>query len=447
MPTNSPAFPWGIHIGDLIDENSTIPIYLPSNVGGFCVLFDDNSLAVANNFIENIALNLFASLPAGAIAADVFDFSHRQRFMHLAALHNAGLYQIALGVNPATQQFNALESLALHRHHHLLSFKAPTLSDYNQTSPLSEKYHLVLINLEHYPDDVASYKRIKEFFDAAYEAGFYCIAYASQAIVESDKKATRYFLQRYPHIDVLNQQVQLNETVFEFADLALGYDFECLNANKQQLVDNLLDALQQDQPDNGTDFLSLPIGTSANGLTEINFTLGDKSKTYHAFITGVAGSGKTTLLNNLILGIAHTYNPQQVRLYLMDYKEGVEFQVFKNHPNCEQIFLNNEDLNAAITLLTEFANIIKNRSQQFAAHEANHIDSYNQLNPQAPMPHIVLVIDEVHRLFAGSYQQKDQFSQLLKQVVSQRHRFVRPACCRLFQPGTPGLPGFLRQSN
>jgi len=47
-------FPWGIYIGDLIDDNDTIPLCLDSKQGGFCLLFDESSEAIANNFIENI---------------------------------------------------------------------------------------------------------------------------------------------------------------------------------------------------------------------------------------------------------------------------------------------------------------------------------------------------------------------------------------------------------
>ena len=47
------AFPWGIYIGDLIDNNDTIPLCLDSKQGGFCVLFDESSEQIANNFIEN----------------------------------------------------------------------------------------------------------------------------------------------------------------------------------------------------------------------------------------------------------------------------------------------------------------------------------------------------------------------------------------------------------
>jgi hypothetical protein len=84
MPTKNHAFPWGIYIGDLIDNNDTIPLCLDSKQGGFCVLFDENSEKVANNFIENIALKLFEVLPIGDIVANIFDFSHKKRFMHLS---------------------------------------------------------------------------------------------------------------------------------------------------------------------------------------------------------------------------------------------------------------------------------------------------------------------------------------------------------------------------
>ncbi len=279
--------------------------------------------------------------------------------------------------------------------------------------------------MDHYPDDLASYKRIKEFFDSAYRAGFYCILFGHQELLESEAKATQYLLNRFPTCPIQNKKVTLNNALFEFSEQAQDYDFDYVNDNKDDIIGTLLNALHQDDESgrDETEFLSIPIGTTSDGRHEINFTLGDKTKAYHAFITGVAGSGKTTLLNTLILGIAQKYTSQEIRLYLMDYKEGVEFQVFKNHPNCEKIFLDNEDLQASITLLEEFTQTIKKRAEVFKAQEIKDIAEYNALNSQAPMERLVLVIDEVHRLFSGSYQQKDNFSNLLKQLVRQGRAF------------------------
>ena len=66
--------------------------------------------------------------------------------------------------------------------------------------------------------------------------------------------------------------------------------------------------------------------------------MGDKSTNLHAFITGVTGSGKTTLLNNIITGIAQKYTSDEIQLYLMDYKDGVEFQVLKIIPIVKKYF-------------------------------------------------------------------------------------------------------------
>lgn len=425
MSKNKHTFPWGIYVGDLVDENETLPVYLPSETGGFCVLFDNNSEAVANNFIENVTLKLFEGIPAGELCVNVFDFSHRKRFMHLASLQTEKLYQITLCSNEATTAFNELERIALHRHHNLLSFKAPTLSQYNQNSPVIEKYYVILINLDHYPDDLASLKRIKEFFESAYDAGFYCIVFGNQELLESEIKATQYLLNRFPHCFIQNKTIILNNRLFEFADQAQDYDFDYVNDNKDNVIETLLNTLhkENENSDNEKEFLSIPIGTSIDGQHEINFTLGDKTKAYHAFITGVAGSGKTTLLNTIILGIAQKYTSEEVRLYLMDYKEGVEFQIFKNHPNCERIFLDNEDLHASITLLEEFTQTIKKRADIFKAKEIKDIAAYNALYPHVPMERLILIIDEVHRLFSGSYQQKDHFSNLLKQLVRQGRAF------------------------
>jgi hypothetical protein len=59
MPTKNHIFSWGIYISDLIDQNDTILLCLDSKQGGFFVLFDEASEAVANNLIENVALKFF----------------------------------------------------------------------------------------------------------------------------------------------------------------------------------------------------------------------------------------------------------------------------------------------------------------------------------------------------------------------------------------------------
>lgn len=419
------TFPWGIHIGDLLDEqDSTIPLLLDSRQGGFCVIFDDDSEETATSLIENVALELLDVVSFGDLLVDVIDFSIKKRFAHLATLKSQSLYDIAISQQDAKLKFEDWEKIAIHRHHNILNARTPDISTYNQTAKFVEKYHLVLLNLEHFPDDFTAYSRLKAFIDSHYEAGFYLIAFGSQDVLHSQNKATQYLLNKLARLMVKRNKIAVTKDIFGHADLLKDYSFEYLNLNKTLLLDKLLGQAKADQGSE-REFLSVPIGTSLDGREAITFSLGDQSKNYHAFIAGRSGSGKTTLLNSLIVGIAQHYTADEIRLYLMDYKSGVEFQIFENHPNCEKIYLDNENIQAAVELLRDFVSIKEERSQLFKKQKVSGIDNYNQLNPSKPLPRLILIIDEVHKLFSDgfSYQQQSHFNGLLEEVAKQGRSF------------------------
>ena len=47
-----------------------------------------------------------------------------------------------------------------------------------------------------------------------------------------------------------------------------------------------------------------------------------------SLIAGKTGSGKSTLLHALITNLALWYSPDEVELYLIDFKKGVEFKTY-----------------------------------------------------------------------------------------------------------------------
>ena len=55
-------------------------------------------------------------------------------------------------------------------------------------------------------------------------------------------------------------------------------------------------------------------------------TLADASP--HALVGGPSGSGKTNLLLTMIASLAARYSPDELELYLLDFKEGVSFAQF-----------------------------------------------------------------------------------------------------------------------
>lgn len=48
-------------------------------------------------------------------------------------------------------------------------------------------------------------------------------------------------------------------------------------------------------------------------------------------IAGKTGSGKSTLLHVMVTNLALWYAPDQVELYLVDFKQGVEFKTYVTH--------------------------------------------------------------------------------------------------------------------
>ena len=126
----------------------------------------------------------------------------------------------------------------------------------------------------------------------------------------------------------------------------------------------------------------------------------------------------------MLLGIAERYTAKEIQLYLMDYKEGVEFQKFTNHPNVRKIFLDNKDFDAAYNLLKDFAELIEERGQLFRKFGVRDIDEYNQLAEVEPLPRMILVIDEVQKLFSPQeYRRSQAFDGLLQDVTSRGRGF------------------------
>ena len=102
----------------------------------------------------------------------------------------------------------------------------------------------------------------------------------------------------------------------------------------------------------------------------------------------------------------------------MDYKQGVEFSVFKDHPNCEKLFLDETDFSLAADMIGDFAETITLRPTLLKkAPGYTSIEEYNRAFPDTPLPYLVLIIDEVQRLFSGNYQQKDYFIKTLDFVL------------------------------
>ncbi|MBZ0297955.1 MAG: DNA translocase FtsK [Anaerolineae bacterium] len=167
------------------------------------------------------------------------------------------------------------------------------------------------------------------------------------------------------------------------------------------------------------DLIQTPIG--ASGATgQLNVWLGqsqDSGVVAHGVLGGATGSGKSNLYHVLILGLAMRYSPDELRFFLIDGKDGVEFQPYRNLPHAEVVSLKSSP-QLSRSVLQEITEEMERRNEVFTQVGVANLSQYRQQGqPKGKLPRILLLVDEYQELFEGD---KDGLaSQYLEQIARQ----------------------------
>lgn len=147
-----------------------------------------------------------------------------------------------------------------------------------------------------------------------------------------------------------------------------------------------------------TDGLSAAIGLDSTGGVH-RFAIGQPGVVHHGLIGGITRSGKTNLLHVLITQLALAYSPDELQMYLVDFKEGVGFQDYISLPHARVVALESER-EFGLSILSRLQQEIKERGELFKspAHPAEEYVSYRQQSRQ-PLPRLLLIMDEFQVLF------------------------------------------------
>lgn len=142
----------------------------------------------------------------------------------------------------------------------------------------------------------------------------------------------------------------------------------------------------------------IPVGSSENGEL-VDFTI-DTVSHIHCFIIGQSGTGKSVFLHDVIIGVMAKYSPDELELYLMDFKiGGVEFNRYRNEKHVKALLVDNSDIQITLEILRDISNKMRERGKQLRASGVSNIVEYNQVNPTKKMPRIVFIADECHVMF------------------------------------------------
>ncbi len=147
--------------------------------------------------------------------------------------------------------------------------------------------------------------------------------------------------------------------------------------------------------------ISIPIGK--NELGEIQFfEVGNDVSdgiSHYAMVVGSTGSGKSTLLHTLVLNAITTYSPDEINLYILDFKNGTEFKRYgeKRIPHIKVLGLDAMQ-EYGKSVLDELWEIMTERSRIFKGKLVNDISEYRQKTGEN-LPRILVVMDEFQVLF------------------------------------------------
>jgi S-DNA-T family DNA segregation ATPase FtsK/SpoIIIE len=168
--------------------------------------------------------------------------------------------------------------------------------------------------------------------------------------------------------------------------------------------------------------LSIPLGVSDAGRTQL-MKLG-AGTAQHVLIAGKTGSGKSSLLHTMITSAVMKYSPDQLRLVLLDFKKGVEFQVYSESAISHADIIGIESKREfGVSTLEYLDRILNARGEAFRQWGVQDLPSLAKKFPQHALPRILVLIDEFQELFVEDDKLSQQASMLMDRIVRQGRSF------------------------
>ncbi len=209
------------------------------------------------------------------------------------------------------------------------------------------------------------------------------------------KDRTSFERLKYLNVEVINDHGIQSQHMQDFATKIKAY-YEQKKQVKRELKD--LQKEQEFWTKSSQSKVSVPVGWDINHK-EVCFEIGEAQN--HTLICGRSGSGKSNFLHVLIQNLAFYYAPNEVQLFLLDYKEGVEFNAYAKEGILEHARLVSvaSSVGFGVGFLSWLDKETKKRGELFKQFNVKDLSDYRK---HGEMPRLIVVIDEFQVLFSDS---------------------------------------------
>ena len=161
-----------------------------------------------------------------------------------------------------------------------------------------------------------------------------------------------------------------------------------------------------------------PIGKTKGD--QVMFSLGGRSIVHNALVGGAVGTGKTNLLHAIMAQCLGLYSPDELRLSVLDYKNGTEFAIYEDVPHLYALSLG-PGTKFGQDLLASFLEEMQRRALLFKSVGAVNLDEYRTKSGQV-LPRHLVIIDEFQVLLQDKKRGMES-AQMLEDVIRRGRSF------------------------
>jgi hypothetical protein len=393
--------------------------------------------------VEALLLRLLATLPPSKLHLTLFDpVGLGRNVAALMPLSDANPKLLNSRAWTETHQFekylNELTDRIAEVHQKFLRKEFQTIEEHNASAKVPQPYHiLVVANFPaKFTEEAAN--RLLSVAEAGPACGVYTIV-----VVDKDLKPTHGInldeLRRLSTVLVADgNHFSLREAVLKEHPLTLDAlpDAKVSTRMLQRIGELAEEAGRVEVPlaevapppaawwseeRSTASEIVVPIGL-ASATKEQRLALG-KDTSQHVLIAGRTGSGKSTLLHVLIASLALTYSPEELQLYLIDFKKGVEFKPYAKHclPHARVIAIETER-EFGLSVLRGLDDEMTRRGELFRAIEDQNIAAYREATGAA-LPRLLLIVDEFQEFFTEDDAVAREAALVLDRLVRQGRAF------------------------
>ncbi|MHC5539734.1 FtsK/SpoIIIE domain-containing protein, partial [Singulisphaera rosea] len=400
IPNGIPTDP---RLKGLAATSYTLPALVPfPTLASMLIRMSDNGKNDAALLLQAMMLRYLTSIPAGKVRFTIIDpvslGEHFAAFMHLAdyseLLVNSRIWTEASHIEQKLTDLQAHMENVIQKY---LRNEFETIEDYNiHAGEVAEPFRILVVSNFPANFNESATRRLMSIASSGARCGvFTLISVDTKLQVPSGfqvKDLEQYavnltwkegkFVWREENFSKFPLQLDKPPTPDAVTKLMHIAGDRARNANRVEVPFEFIAPKPEEYWTYSTSKgVDVPLGRA--GATKLQHMKLGKGTSQHVLIAGKTGSGKSTLLHALIVNSILRYSPDELQLYLIDFKKGVEFKVYAAYqlPHAKVIAVESER-EFGLSVLQRLDLELKARGDKFRDLGVQDLNGYRQIEGQ-----------------------------------------------------------------